>query len=71
MLSRRAGSGWFRSARREVRRLLVVATGNITNNALLALFAEHLDAIVGAFGEVDFVELRPTALVLHGHRDGR
>jgi predicted nuclease of predicted toxin-antitoxin system len=53
------------------RRLLVVATGNITNTALLALFAEHLDAIVGAFGEVDFVELRPTALVLHGHRDRR
>ena len=52
-------------------RRLLVATGNITNTALLALFAEHLDAIVGAFGEVDFVELRPTALVLHGHRDGR
>ncbi len=51
------------------RRLLVVATGNITNAALLALFAEHLDAIVAAFDEVDFVELRPTALVLHGRRD--
>jgi predicted nuclease of predicted toxin-antitoxin system len=52
------------------RRLLVVAAGNITNAALLALFAEHLDAIVGAFGEVDFVELRATALVLHGRRSG-
>jgi hypothetical protein len=30
------------------------------------LFNEHLDAIVAAFDEVDFVELRPTALVLHG-----
>ena len=48
------------------RRLLVVATGNITNAALLALFGEHLDAIVAAFDEVDFVESRPTALVLHG-----
>lgn len=27
-------------------RLLVVATGNITNDALLALFGNHLDAIV-------------------------
>jgi predicted nuclease of predicted toxin-antitoxin system len=51
---------------RSPRRLLVVATGNITNAALLALFSEHLDVIVAAFEEVDFVELRPTALVLHG-----
>lgn len=36
------------------RRLLVVATGNITNAALLALFSEHPDAIVAAFDEVDF-----------------
>jgi predicted nuclease of predicted toxin-antitoxin system len=49
--------------------LLVVATGNITNAALLALFVAHLDAIVAAFDEVDFVELRPTALVLRGRRD--
>ena len=51
------------------RRLLVVATGNITNSALLALFDAHLDAIVAAFDDVDFVELRPTALVLHGGPD--
>lgn len=51
---------------RSPRRLLVVATGNITNAALLVLFSEHLGAIVAAFDEVDFVELRPTALVLHG-----
>lgn len=48
------------------RRLLVVATGNITNTALLDLFGRHLAEIVAAFDEVDFVELRPTALVLHG-----
>jgi hypothetical protein len=30
------------------------------------LFADHLDAITAAFGEADFVEIRPTALVLHG-----
>jgi predicted nuclease of predicted toxin-antitoxin system len=48
------------------RRLLVVGTGNITNAALLALFGAHLTEIVAAFDEVDFVELRPTALILHG-----
>jgi predicted nuclease of predicted toxin-antitoxin system len=51
------------------RRLLVVATGNITNSVLLALFGAHLDTIVAAFDDVDFVELRPTALVLHGGPD--
>jgi predicted nuclease of predicted toxin-antitoxin system len=51
------------------RQLLVVATGNITNSALLALFTEHLAEIVAALDEVDFVELRPTALVLRGGPD--
>lgn len=46
-------------------RLLVVATGNITNAALLALFEANLDAIVGALGEADFVELGSEALVVH------
>lgn len=51
------------------RRLLVVATGNITNSALLELFAANLEAIVGAFDEVDFVEIGPRALVLHARPD--
>jgi predicted nuclease of predicted toxin-antitoxin system len=50
-------------------RLLVVATGNITNAALLGLFRTNLAEIEGAFEEVDFVEMRPTALVLHGGPD--
>jgi len=50
------------------RRLLVVATGNITNAALLALFASAHDAIVEALGEVDFIELRSDALLLHRRR---
>ncbi len=50
------------------RRLLVVATGNITNAALLALFEANLDAIVGALGEADYVELGPEALVEHRRR---
>jgi len=53
------------------RRLLVVATGNITNDALLALVDEHLDAIVGALAEVGFVELRPTHLIVHEDQDER
>jgi len=51
------------------RRLLVVATGNITNDALLALVHEHLDAIVRSLDEVGFVELRPTYLIVHEDRD--
>ena len=50
------------------RLLLVVATGNITNAALLLLFETNLDAIVGAFEEADFVELGSGALVLHRRR---
>lgn len=51
------------------RRLLVVGTGNITNEALLALVAEHLDAIVGVLDEANFVELLPTQLIVHENRD--
>lgn len=50
------------------RRLLVVMTGNITNTALLALFEANLDAIVGALGEADFVELGSASLVVHRRR---
>lgn len=51
------------------RRLLVVATGNITNTELLTLFQDNLDTIVDAFGEADFVELGPHTLVIHQRRD--
>lgn len=50
------------------RRLLVVATGNITNAALLALFEANLGAVVGALGEADFVELGPRSMVVHRRR---
>ncbi|MGH2873108.1 MAG: DUF5615 family PIN-like protein [Solirubrobacteraceae bacterium] len=45
-------------------RLLVVATGNITNDALLSLFEAHLNAIASAFAETDLVELSRDALTL-------
>jgi predicted nuclease of predicted toxin-antitoxin system len=38
-------------------RLLVVSTGNITNRDLLALFDEHLDALVDAFEGANLVQL--------------
>jgi predicted nuclease of predicted toxin-antitoxin system len=46
------------------RQLLVVATGNITNDALLSLFEAHLDSIVSALEEADFVELSQDTLAL-------
>jgi len=50
------------------RRLLIVATGNITNNDLLALFDRHLEAIVAALDEVRFVELANDRLIVHEDR---
>ena len=50
-------------------RLLVVATGNITNTAPLSLFETHLDVIATALGDADFVELGPSSLVLHRRRE--
>jgi hypothetical protein len=54
---------------RSPRQLLVVATGNITNDALLSLFELHLDAIVSAVDEADFVELSQDALALGRRRE--
>lgn len=54
---------------RSPQRLLVVATGNITNTALLSLFETHLDAITAALDQADFVELGPHSLVVHRRRD--
>jgi predicted nuclease of predicted toxin-antitoxin system len=50
-------------------RLLVVATGNITNSELLALFQTNLVAIISALGEANFVELGARTLVIHSRRD--
>jgi predicted nuclease of predicted toxin-antitoxin system len=47
------------------RRLLVVATGNITNSALMTLFAANLDILIAAFDDADFLELGPAAFVVH------
>ena len=41
-----------------------VAAGSITNDALLSHFELHLDAIVSALDEADFVELTKDAVAL-------
>jgi predicted nuclease of predicted toxin-antitoxin system len=46
------------------RKLLVVTTGNVTNETLLSLFETHLVAIVSALEEADYVELSHRALVV-------
>jgi predicted nuclease of predicted toxin-antitoxin system len=50
-------------------RLLVVTTGNTSNNSLLDVFTENLHLIVEAFGDADFVEIGPSALVVHRRRE--
>ncbi|MGI8573899.1 MAG: DUF5615 family PIN-like protein [Egibacteraceae bacterium] len=50
------------------RQLLVVATGNISNHELLALFDHHLDALVRVLGEVRFVELGSDRIIVRDHR---
>ena len=47
------------------RRVLVVATGNISNNELVGLFSEHLAVLVSSLGQAALVELRPGQLVVH------
>ena len=51
------------------KQLLVVATGNVTNNELLTLFDRYLEVIVESLARVDYVELRRDAVVVHERRD--
>jgi predicted nuclease of predicted toxin-antitoxin system len=45
--------------------LLLIATGNISNQELEALLLSALPAIVKAFGTGSFVELNRTSLIVH------
>jgi predicted nuclease of predicted toxin-antitoxin system len=49
-------------------RLLLVATGNVRNDDVLALFDSRLDEIATAFAEANFVELHREVLIIHGAR---
>lgn len=50
------------------RRLLIVATGNIANDALLTLMDSNLVAICTALAEVHFVEVTADRLIVHNDR---
>lgn len=50
------------------RRLLHVATGNITNTVLLDLVRSHLVEIEGAFERGSYVELTADSLIIHTAR---
>ena len=46
-------------------KLLLVATGNISNRELEQLFQNNLEGIVQAFETYDFIEFDRTALICH------
>lgn len=50
------------------RRLLVVATGNIANDDLLALFEANLGLIADAFENASLVEISEASVVIHDNR---
>lgn len=47
------------------RKLLLITTGNISNEKLFELFEANLPLIESAFAESDLVELSQTGLVIH------
>ena len=51
--------------RHQPHKLLLVATGNISNRELERLFQDNLERIVQAFETYDFIELDRTALICH------
>lgn len=69
MITKGSGLPKRPSIERSQQRLLIVATGNVTNTALLSLFETQLDAIATALEEADFVELSPDFLVVHQRRE--
>ena len=51
--------------RQSPRRLLLVTTGNITNNRLIGLFEDNLAVIEQELLSADYVELSPVAVIVH------
>jgi predicted nuclease of predicted toxin-antitoxin system len=51
--------------RRSPRRLLLVTTGNIANNALIGLFENNLAVIEQELSAADYVELTSDAVIVH------
>lgn len=50
------------------RRLLLVVTGNITNDDLSEAFDRHLAEVVSALDDAAYVELASDRLIVHGDR---
>lgn len=46
-------------------KLLLVATGNLSNKELERLFRDNLESIVNAFEVYDFVEIDGTSIICH------
>jgi predicted nuclease of predicted toxin-antitoxin system len=51
--------------RREPAKLLLISTGNISNDALTRLLQANLAAIEAAFAQYAFVELGTSVIVIH------
>ena len=47
-------------------KLLLVSTGNISNQELEAIFVKNLPALVSALTNFDYIELTRTSLIEHG-----
>lgn len=45
--------------------LLLISTGNIANDTLMALFQRHIGVLCNVFDQHTFVELSPTHLIIH------
>ncbi len=46
-------------------KLLLISTGNISNDSLSRLMAANITAVVNAFAENDFVELGVSTITIH------
>lgn len=51
--------------KREPWKLLLVSTGNITNDELLRLFQMNIDRLSESFKTFDFIELNRTSVICH------
>jgi predicted nuclease of predicted toxin-antitoxin system len=51
--------------KREPWKLLLVSTGNISNDELLALFLLNISRLIHSFNSFDFIELNQTSVICH------
>lgn len=46
-------------------KLLLITTGNISNNELMNLFTNHLSEIVELFEQYSFIEMSRNTIIIH------